>query len=73
MPNELANKIIASIEPFVGRVVAQAGIKTQCKKIGKTLDTIERSDLPALADYIAEAMKFFGKDETAIRNAIRSI
>ena len=45
MPNDLANKIISSIEPYVGRVVAQAGLKTQCRKIGKNLETIDRAKL----------------------------
>lgn len=73
MPNELANKIIDVIEVFMGKIVAQATVKTKCAMIGKTLDTIERNDLDKLAECVAEAMKSFGKDDVAIRNAIKSV
>ncbi len=73
MPNELANMIVSAIEPYVGKVVAQAGLKTQSAKIGKTMDTIEDEDKSKLAQLIGKAMKAFGKDGEAITNAINSV
>ena len=73
MPNVLANKIISLLEPLVGSIVAQAGLKTQCGKLGKTWDSIDSADLDKLADLIGMALSAFGNNGDEIKHGIISL
>ena len=73
MPNELANKILAILEPYIGKLVAKAGLSAQCAKLGKTMDNIDEGDLRELAERVGGAMNTFGKDGNAISREIRSL
>ncbi len=73
MANDLANKLIESLEPLLGGVVAAAALQVQSAKIGKTMDTIDKNDLEKLAKVLASAMSGFGKNVTAITEAIMSV
>ena len=73
MSNVLADKLIESLEPLLGSVVATAALQTQAAKIGKTIDTIDSNDLEKLAKILGSAMSGFGKNVTAITEAIMSV
>jgi len=73
MSSTLAEKIVSSIEPFVGKFIAEAALKTQSAVIGKTVESINQEDLDRLAERIGEAMRIFGKDGSAIAQSIKSI
>ena len=73
MPNELAKKIVAILEPYVGKMVAKVGLSTQCTVLGKSLDTITKDDLPELAMRIGGVMNTFGKNGERITREINLI
>ncbi len=73
MSSTLADKIVSSIEPFVGKFIAEAALKTQSAVIGKRVESINQEDLDRLAERIGEAMRIFGKDSGEIAQSIKSI
>ncbi len=73
MPNELADKVIKSLEPYIGKVIAQASLKTQCAKLGIPMDSLDPSYIDKLAELISKAMESFGKDGDKINQAIKSV
>ena len=73
MSSSLADKIVSSIEPFVGKFIAEAALKTQSAVIGKTVESINQDDLDRLAERIGQAMTIFGKDGGEIAQSIKSI
>ena len=73
MSSSLADKIVSSIEPFVGKFIAEAALKTQSAVIGKTVESINQDDLDRLAERIGQTMTIFGKDGGEIAQSIKSI
>lgn len=57
MANVLAQRIEEVLRPVIGTVLATVSVDVEAKRIGKTPDTVERSDLPAIADNLVEALR----------------
>lgn len=57
MPNVLAIRIEEELRPVIGTVLATVSVDVEAKRVGKTVDTIERSDLPAIADNLVDALR----------------
>ncbi len=57
MPNVLAQRIEETLRPVIGTVLATVSVDVEAKRIGKTVDTLERRDLPAVADNLVSALR----------------
>ncbi len=57
MPNLLATRIEEVLRPVIGTVLAAVSVDVEAKRIGKSVDTIERQDLSAIAENLASALK----------------
>jgi len=57
LANVLAQRIEEVLRPVIGTVLATVSVDVEAKRIGKTPDTVERSDLPAIADNLVEALR----------------
>lgn len=63
MPNLLAQRIEETLRPVIGTVLASVSVDVESKRIGKTPDTIERSDLGDIADNLVSALRLvLGQD-----------
>lgn len=56
MPNLLATRVEETLRPVIGTVLASVSVDVESKRIGKTPDTIEFSDLPLIADNLVSAL-----------------
>lgn len=65
MPNVLAQRIEETLRPVLGTVLASVSVDVEAKRIGKTVDTIERSDLPLIAENLASALRLVVGQEMA--------
>ncbi len=57
MANILAQRIEETLRPVVGTVLAAVSVDLESKRIGKTPDTIDREDLPVIADNLSEQLR----------------
>lgn len=57
MANLLAQRIEEVLRPVIGTVLATVSVDVEAKRIGKNPDTIDRSDLNAIADNIMDALR----------------
>ena len=57
MPNPLATRIEEELRPVIGTVLATVSVDVEAKRVGKTVDTIDRSDLPSIADNLVDALR----------------
>lgn len=57
MANVLAQRIEEVLRPVIGTVLATVSVDVEAKRIGKTTDTVERGDLPQIADNLVEALR----------------
>ncbi len=57
MANVLAERIEETLRPIVGTVLATVSVDLESKRIGKDPDTIDRSDLPAIADNLTTQLR----------------
>jgi len=53
----LATRIEEVLRPVIGTVLATVSVDVEAKRIGKSVDTLERRDLPVIAENLAEALK----------------
>lgn len=44
----LSERVVAVLEPYVGRMVADTCIRATALSVGKTADSLDDSDMPAL-------------------------
>ena len=65
MPNALALEIEDQLRPIVGIVLATVSVDVETKRIGKDPDTVEQSDLPAIADNLVNALRLVLGQEVA--------
>jgi len=56
VPNLLATRVEETLRPVIGTVLASVSVDVESKRIGKTPDTIEFSDLPLIADNLVSAL-----------------
>ena len=57
MPNILAQRIEETLRPVIGTVLATVSVDVEAKRIGKTVDTIERDDLAAISENLVDALR----------------
>ena len=57
MANLLAQRIEETLRPVIGTVLATVSVDVEAKRIGKTVDTIERDDLDAISDNLVDALR----------------
>lgn len=56
MPNVLATRIEETLRPVIGTVLATVSVDVEAKRIGKTVETIGREDLPVIAQNLENAL-----------------
>ncbi len=69
MPNLLAQRIEETLRPVIGTVMATVSVDVETKRIGKSPDTVERDDLPTLADNLAGALRLVVGQDLALAAA----
>ncbi|MDP2182062.1 MAG: hypothetical protein Q8K99_05770 [Actinomycetota bacterium] len=57
MASLLADRIEEVLRPVIGTVLATVSVDVEAKRIGKTVDELERADLSAIADNLVEALR----------------
>ena len=57
MANLLATRVEETLRPVIGTVLASVSVDVESKRIGKTPDTIEITDLPIIAANLIEALR----------------
>ena len=65
MSNALAIQIEETLRPVIGTVLATVSVDVESRRIGKTPDTIERSDLSRIADNLIRALHLVVGQEMA--------
>ncbi len=65
MPNALALQVEEALRPVIGTVLATVSVDVESRRIGKTPDTIECSDLDTIAANLVEALKLVVGEEMA--------
>lgn len=65
MANLLAQRVEETLRPVIGTVLASVSVDVESKRIGKTTDTLERSDLPAIAANLTNALRLVVGQEMA--------
>lgn len=67
MPNVLAIRIEETLRPVIGTVLATVSVDVEAKRIGKSVETIDRSDLPAMSQNLETALLLVvGRDMAAV-------
>ena len=57
MANILAQRIEETLRPVIGTVLATVSVAVEAKRIGKTVDTLEREDLILISDNLVDALR----------------
>ncbi len=65
MANALAQRIEETLCPVIGTVLASVSVDVESKRIGKSPDTIEPGDLPAIAENLVSALRLVVGPEMA--------
>jgi hypothetical protein len=71
MANLLAQRIEETLRPVIGTVLATVSVDVEAKRIGKTVDTIDREDLDAISDNLVEALRLVVGQDLAQAAAAR--
>lgn len=66
MPNVLADRIEETLRPVIGTVLASVSVDVEAKRIGKTTESIDRSDLPKIAENLTNALRLVVGQEMAM-------
>lgn len=56
---DLFDQIVEMLEPIVGKNMAIASVKTQCKKIGIEPENLSKEHIDTLIKYLQPAVKVF--------------
>ena len=65
MANALAQQVEETLRPVIGTVLASVSIDVESKRIGKTPETIERSDLEPISQNLVSALRLVVGQEMA--------
>jgi len=65
MANLLAQRIEETLRPVIGTVLATVSVDVEAKRIGKSVESIDRSDLPTIADNLVDALRLVVGQELA--------
>lgn len=71
VPNELAGQIEEALRPVIGTVLATVSVDVEVRRIGKTLDTVDETDVPTIAENLVEALRLVVGPDTAVAAADR--
>jgi hypothetical protein len=69
--NLLAQRIEETLRPVIGSVLASVSVDVESKRVGKDADTIERADLPAIADNLVGALRLVVGPDMAAAAAVK--
>lgn len=56
MANALASQVEETLRPVIGSVLASVSVDVESKRLGKTPDTLEHSDLSQMAQNLVSAL-----------------
>jgi hypothetical protein len=75
VPNVLANRVEETLRPVIGTVLASVSVDVESRRIGKTPDTIDHSDLGQIADNLVNALRLVvgGDMANAAASKVRSL
>ncbi len=65
MANALAQQIEETLRPVIGTVLASVSVDVESKRIGKTPDTLEHSDVIAISNNLVSALRLVVGQEMA--------
>jgi hypothetical protein len=71
MPNVLAERIEETLRPIVGTVLASVSVDLESRRIGKTPDTITRTDLDSIAANLTNQLRLVVGNDLASAAAQR--
>ena len=71
MPNILAERIEETLRPVIGTVLATVSVDVEAKRIGKTVESIDRDDLGEIADNLVDALRLVVGQDLAQAAATR--
>lgn len=71
MPNALASRVEETLRPVIGTVLASVSIDVESRRLGKTPETIEASDLHEMADNLVSALHLVVGNEMAQAAAMK--
>ena len=57
MSNILAQRIEETLRPVIGTVLAAVSVDVEAKRIGKTVDDIDREDLVPISENLVDALR----------------
>jgi hypothetical protein len=63
--NLLATRIEETLRPVIGTVLATVSVDVESKRLGKSPDTLDRSDLSAMSDNLVSALRLVVGQEMA--------
>ena len=65
MANALAIRVEETLRPVIGSVLASVSVDVESKRIGKTPDTLEQSDLGKMSENLVSALRLVVGKELA--------
>jgi hypothetical protein len=65
----LAQRIEETLRPVIGTVLASVSVDVESKRIGKTPATIDRTDLPEIAENLINALRLVVGQDMAVAAA----
>ncbi len=65
MANLLATRVEETLRPVIGTVLATVSVDVETKRIGKTPDTVDRTDLEVMAENLVTALRLVVGQEMA--------
>ena len=71
MANLLAQRIEETLRPVIGTVLASVSVDVESRRVGKDPDTVERSDLPAIAENLVGALRLVVGPDMAAAAAVK--
>lgn len=57
MPNLLAQRVEETLRPVIGTVLAAVSVDVESKRLGKSPETIDHSDLEPIAENLVSALR----------------
>jgi hypothetical protein len=63
--NLLATRVEETLRPVIGTVLATVSVDVETQRIGKTPDTVERTDLETMANNLVSALRLVVGQEMA--------
>lgn len=61
----LSDQVVSLLEPHIGKIMAKASVKTQCKKIGITPEQLSSAHLKEFTEQLESGLVVFVGNEKA--------